>query len=141
MVKIRNFLVFSREKVPENKNVTMKYLNVRNFRVQKISQLSRMTPQFAKLNGREKNIFADSRKLLPRRHGFQISLVIFCLLEHKNRLFSLFYSCFCLENQFRENLFLQSELILLIRFHQNTRNFANGLIREIFWTRKFLTLK
>ena len=31
MVKIRNFLVFSREKVPENKNVTMKYLNVRKF--------------------------------------------------------------------------------------------------------------
>ena len=72
------------------------YFNVRNFRVQKISRISRMTPQFAKLNGREKNLLADSRKLLPRRHGFQIFLVIFCLLEHKNRLFSLFYSCFCL---------------------------------------------
>ena len=31
-----------------------KYFNVRKFRVQKISRISRMTPQFAKLNGREK---------------------------------------------------------------------------------------
>ena len=31
-------------------------------------------------------------------------------------------------------------MIREIKFHQNTRNFANGLIREIFWTRNFLTL-
>ena len=31
--------------------------NVRNICVQKISRISRMTPQFAKLNGREKNLW------------------------------------------------------------------------------------
>ena len=67
----------------ENSN----YFNVRKFRVQKISRISRMTPQFAKLNGRKKNILADSRKLIPTRHSFQIFLFIFCLLEHENRLY------------------------------------------------------
>ena len=43
------------------------YFNVRKFRVQKISRVSRMAPQFAKLNGREKNLFADSRKLIPTK--------------------------------------------------------------------------
>ena len=47
-----------------------------------------------------KYILADSRKLIPRRRGFQIFLIIFYLLEHKNRLFSLFYSCFVWENPF-----------------------------------------
>ena len=36
---------------------------VRKFRVQK---MPRLTPQFAKLNGREKNILVDSRKLIPQ---------------------------------------------------------------------------
>ena len=49
---------------------------------------------FAKLNGREKNILANSRKLIPTRHGF--FFVIFGLLGHKNRLFSSFYLCFCM---------------------------------------------
>ena len=66
------------------------YFNVRKFRVQKISRISRMIPQFAKLNGREKNILANPRKLIPTRHDF------FAYLEHKIRLFSLFYSYFCL---------------------------------------------
>ena len=75
---------------------TQSYFNVRKFHVQKISRISRMTPRFAKLNGHEKNLLADSRKLIPTRHSLQIFWVIFCLLEHKNRLFSLFYQCFCL---------------------------------------------
>ena len=46
--------------------------------------------------------------------------------------------------QFRENLFLENELILLIReikFHQNTRNFANDLIRENFLDAKISDIK
>ena len=77
-------------------NKSWGYFNVRNFRVQKISRISRMTPQFAKLNGREKNILADSRKFIPTRHSFQVFLINLCLLEHKSRFLSLFYSCFCL---------------------------------------------
>ena len=42
------------------------YFNVRKFRVQKVLRISLMTPQFAKLNGREKNILVDSRKLIPQ---------------------------------------------------------------------------
>ena len=36
------------------------YFNVRNFRVQKISRISRITPQFAKLNGRENYFPGDT---------------------------------------------------------------------------------
>ena len=52
------------------------YFNVRNFRVQKISRISRMTHQCAKLNGREKNILGNSREKIPAKHGFQIFLLI-----------------------------------------------------------------
>ena len=80
----------------KDKKEKRKYFNVRKFRVQKISRISRMTPEFAKLNGRKKILLADSRKLIPTRHSLQIFWVIFCLLEHKNRFFGLFYQCFCL---------------------------------------------
>ena len=56
------------------------YFNVRKFRVQKISRFSRMTPKFAKLNGREKNCFAWFAKINPKKYIFQISLVNFCSL-------------------------------------------------------------
>ena len=60
------------------------YFNVRKFR------------EFRELNGREKYLLTDSRILISTKHSFQIFLVIFCLLEHKNRLFTTFYQCFCL---------------------------------------------
>ena len=43
--------------------------------------------------------FSDSRKLIPKdEHSFQIFLVIFRLIEHKNMLFGLFYQRFFFEN-------------------------------------------
>ena len=79
------------------------YFNVRNFRVQKISRISRMTPQFAKLNGREKNILANSRKLIPTIHGFQNFLVIFWPIRTLKQVFQLILLVFLSGKiQFRE---------------------------------------
>ena len=98
------FVMYSSDKIHEKLLFHFRYFNDRNFRVQKISRISRMTPQYAKLNGHEKNVLANSRKLIPMRYGFQILLIIFCLLEHKNRLFSLSYSCFVWENPISRKL-------------------------------------
>ena len=93
-----NLLTFRRqdEKVMPTV-ISARYFNVRNFRVQKISRISRMIPQFAKLNGREKKSFGWFAKINSHDTQFSDFLGFFCLLEHKNRLFSLFYPCFCLE--------------------------------------------
>ena len=53
------------------------YFNGRKFSFQKISRISRMIPQFTKLNGREKDIFANSRKLISTQTRFLDFLVTF----------------------------------------------------------------
>ena len=49
---------------------------------------------FTKLNGREKNILANSQKLIPMRHGFHIFLIIFCLLIIKTGFLANFTRVF-----------------------------------------------
>ena len=70
------------------------YFNVRNLRVQKIPRFLRMSPEFPKFNGHEKN-FDWFAKINSHESSFQFFLVIFCSLQHKNRLFKSFFQHFC----------------------------------------------
>ena len=62
-----------------------------------------MLENFTKLNSREKVDLADSRKLIPKEHSFQIFLVIFRLIEHKTCFLAYFIGVFVRKIQFREN--------------------------------------
>ena len=60
----------------------------------RIQKISRMNPQFAKLNGREKNLLAHSRKLIPmKKPGSQFSSHFFHKITRKQD-FSLFFQYF-----------------------------------------------